>query len=168
MTQQKTTELLELPLTNEIGMALIDYLREGRPGSSEPYMFLALGALYQPLSKDNHLHQLLNKYIRRPGVVFCADKAHGMHSLRHTPASGLMEQGTPLPVISGILRYFDQYCMLHCSTPHDTPAFMLHSVLLWTQGIRGNRTDFGNHRFKEWHSFYKGNKGLPRPYHSIV
>ena len=107
VTWQKTKELLELPLTNEIGMALIDYLREGRPVSREPHIFLALGAPYQPLSKDNHLHQVLNKYIRRSGVVLCADKAHGMHSLRHTLASGLLEQGTPLPVISGILGHRD-------------------------------------------------------------
>ena len=107
VTQQKTKELLVLPLTNEIGMALIDYLREGRPVSSEPYLFLALRAPYQPLSKDNHLHQVLNKYIRRSGVVLYADKAHGMHSMRHTLASGLLRQGTPLPVISGILGHRD-------------------------------------------------------------
>lgn len=107
VTQQKTKELLVLPLTNEIGMALIDYLKEGRPISSEPYIFLALRAPYQPLSKYNHLHQVLNKYIRRSGVALCADKAHGMHSLRHTLASRLLEQGTPLPVISGILGHRD-------------------------------------------------------------
>lgn len=107
VTQQKTKELLVLPLTNEIGMALIDYLREGRPVSSEPYLFLALRAPYQPLSKDNHLHQVLNKYIKRSGVVLYADKAHGMHSMRHTLASGLLRQGTPLPVISGILGHRD-------------------------------------------------------------
>ena len=88
-------------------MALIDYLREGRPVSSEPYVFLALRAPYQPLSRDNHLHQVLNKYIRRSGVVLYVDQAHGMHSLRHTLASALLEQGTPLPVISGILGHRD-------------------------------------------------------------
>lgn len=107
VTQQKTKELLILPLTNEIGMALIDYLREGRPVSSEPHVFLALRAPYQPLSRDNHLHQVLNKYIRRSGIVLYADQAHGMHSLRHTLASALLEQGTPLPVISGILGHRD-------------------------------------------------------------
>lgn len=107
VTQQKTKELLVLPLTNEIGMALIDYLKEGRPFSSEPYIFLALRAPYQPLSKYNHLHQVLNKYIKRSGIVLCADKAHGMHSLRHTLASRLLEQGTPIPVISGILGHRD-------------------------------------------------------------
>ena len=107
VTQQKTKELLILPLTNETGMALIDYLREGRPVSSEPHVFLALRAPYQPLSRDNHLHQVLNKYIRRSGVVLYADRAHGMHSLRHTLASALLEQGTPLPVISGILGHRD-------------------------------------------------------------
>lgn len=107
VTQQKTKELLILPLTNELGMALIDYLREGRPVSSEPYIFLALRAPYQPLSKGNHLHQVLNKYIRRSGVVLYADQAHGMHSLRHTLASKLLKQGTPLPVLSGILGHRD-------------------------------------------------------------
>lgn len=107
VTQQKTKELLILPLTNEIGMALIDYLREGRPVSSEPHVFLALRVPYQPLSRDNHLHQVLNKYIRRSGIVLYADQAHGMHSLRHTLASALLEQGTPLPVISGILGHRD-------------------------------------------------------------
>lgn len=107
VTQQKTKELLILPLTNEISMALIDYLREGRPVSSDPHVFLALRAPYQPLSRDNHLHQVLNKYIRRSDVVLYADQAHGMHSLRHTLASALLEQGTPLPVISGILGHRD-------------------------------------------------------------
>ena len=88
-------------------MALIDYLREGRPVSSEPHVFLALRAPYQPLSRDNHLHQVLNKYIRRSGVVLYVDQAHGMHSLRHTLASALLEQGTPLPVISGIFGHRD-------------------------------------------------------------
>ncbi|HJA56202.1 MAG TPA: site-specific integrase [Candidatus Bacteroides intestinigallinarum] len=107
VTQQKTKELIVLPLTNEIGTALIDYLKAGRPVSSEPYIFLALRAPYTPLSKDNHLHHVLNKYIKRSGITLCADKAHGMHSMRHTLASRLLEQGTPIPVISGILGHRD-------------------------------------------------------------
>lgn len=105
--QQKTGESLALPLTEEVGMALVDYLKEGRPFSDEPYIFLSQKAPYQPLSKENHLHQVLNKYIRRSGVILYNDKAHGMHSLRHTLASNLLKQGTPLPVISGILGHRD-------------------------------------------------------------
>lgn len=107
ITQVKTKEPVVLPLIESIGMALVDYLKYSRPISDQPYIFLALRAPYNPLSSENHLHQVLNKYISRSGVIITADKSHGMHSMRHTLASGLLKQGTPLPVISGILGHRD-------------------------------------------------------------
>lgn len=105
--QAKTKESVVLPLLEDVGMALVDYLRNGRPESDQPCVFLALRAPYNPLSHDNHLHQVLNKYINRSGVTITADKSHGMHSMRHTLASKLLKQGTPLPIISGILGHRD-------------------------------------------------------------
>lgn len=105
--QSKTKEPLVLPLFEDIGNALIDYLKNSRPVSGQPYVFLSLRAPYSPLSKDNHLHHVLNKYIRKADVTVTADKSHGMHSLRHYLASRLLEQGTPLPVISSILGHRD-------------------------------------------------------------
>ena len=105
--QCKTKEPVALPLLDEVGWALIDYLRNSRPMSDKPYVFLALRAPYNPLSRENHLHQVLNKYIRRSGISITADKSHGMHSMRHTLASKLLKQGTPLPVVSGILGHRD-------------------------------------------------------------
>jgi len=107
VTQSKTKEPLVLPLFEDIGNALIDYLKSSRPVSGEPYVFLSLRAPYAPLSKDNHLHHVLNKYIRKAGISVTVDKSHGMHSLRHHLASRLLKQGTPLPVISGILGHRD-------------------------------------------------------------
>jgi len=105
--QSKTKEPLVLPLFEDIGNALIDYLKSSRPVSDQPYVFLSLRAPYAPLSKENHLHHVLNKYIRKADVTVSADKSHGMHSLRHSLASRLLEQGTPLPVISSILGHRD-------------------------------------------------------------
>lgn len=107
VVQVKTKEPVALPLVDDVGMALIDYLKNSRPVSGQPYIFLALRAPYNPLSHNNHLHQVLNKYINRSGVTVTADKSHGMHSMRHTLASRLLKQGTPLPVISGILGHRD-------------------------------------------------------------
>lgn len=105
--QSKTKEPLVLPLFEDIGNALIDYLKSSRPVSDQPYVFLSLRAPYAPLPRDNHLHHVLNKYIRKAGVIVTVDKSHGMHSLRHYLASKLLKQGTPLPVISGILGHKD-------------------------------------------------------------
>lgn len=105
--QAKTKEPVALPLLEDVGMALIDYIKNSRPVSNQPYVFLALRAPYSPLPRENHLHQVLNKYIKRSGVTVTADKSHGMHSMRHTLASMLLKQGTPLPVISGILGHKD-------------------------------------------------------------
>ncbi|MCJ7842123.1 site-specific integrase [Lederbergia sp. NSJ-179] len=107
VVQAKTKEPVALPLLEDVGMALVDYLRNSRPVSDHPYVFLALRAPYNPLSRDNHLHQVLNKYINCSGVTITADKSHGMHSMRHTLASKLLKQGTPLPIISGILGHRD-------------------------------------------------------------
>jgi site-specific recombinase XerD len=107
VVQSKTKEPLALPLFEDVGAALVDYLRYSRPVSNQPFIFLALRAPYNPLSRDNHLHQILNKYIIRSGVSVTADKSHGMHSMRHTLASRLLKQGTPLPIISGILGHRD-------------------------------------------------------------
>ena len=107
VVQTKTKEPVALPLLEDVGMALINYLKNSRPISERPYLFLALRAPHNPLSHDNHLHQVLNKYIKRSGITVTADKSHGMHSMRHALASRLLKQGTPLPVISGILGHRD-------------------------------------------------------------
>jgi site-specific recombinase XerD len=107
IVQQKTKEPVSLPLSIEVGYAIIDYLKNGRPVSKQPYVFLALRAPYNPLPQDNHLHQILNKYIRKAGILITADRSHGMHSMRHTLASNLLKQRIPLPVISGILGHRD-------------------------------------------------------------
>lgn len=107
VVQSKTKEPLTLPLFEDIGAALVDYLRNSRPISDQPFVFLSLRAPYHPLSRDNHLHQVLNKYILRSGISVTVDKSHGMHSMRHTLASRLLKQGTPLTVISGILGHRD-------------------------------------------------------------
>ena len=107
IVQQKTKEPVALPLSAEVGFAIVDYLKNARPISIQPYVFLALRAPYNPLPRDNHLHQILNKYIRKAGIIISADRSHGMHSMRHTLASKLLKQRTPLPVISGILGHRD-------------------------------------------------------------
>jgi len=104
--QSKTREVSALPLTNEVGWAVIDYLKYGRPKIDSPYVFIKHMAPFEPFSKGDHLNQIIKKYMRLAHLP-TLKKRRGMHSLRHTMASMLLEKNTPLPVISDILGHSD-------------------------------------------------------------
>ncbi|CAG4933501.1 site-specific integrase [Acidithrix sp. C25] len=102
---QKTGQALSLPLLSDVGWAIIDYLQNGRPKVSSPFIFLRHLAPLVPFSDDDHLHQVIKKYMQQAHLPLSPDKKRGMHSLRHTLASVLLEQHTPLAVISDILGH---------------------------------------------------------------
>jgi integrase/recombinase XerD len=105
--QNKTKNMVTYPILNDIGWALIDYLREARPVSESPYVFLRMNAPYEAFGNNANLHNIITKHTRKAGIKIPKEKRHGLHSLRHTLASTLLEQGTPLPVISEILGHIN-------------------------------------------------------------
>lgn len=106
LTQSKTKEPLVLPLIPEVGWAIIDYLRYGRPKVESPYIFVRHLAPFLPFSEGDHLHQLIKQYMVEAHLP-TLKKRRGMHSLRHTSASVMLENDTPLAVISDILGHAD-------------------------------------------------------------
>ena len=104
--QSKTKQRLSLPLTPELGWAVIDYLRYGRPQIESPNVFVRHMAPYGPFAKGDHLSQLIASYMERAHLPKLKKK-RGMHSLRHTLASMLLENDTPLALISDILGHTD-------------------------------------------------------------
>lgn len=104
--QSKTKELISLPLTAEVGWAVIDYLKYGRPNIDTPYLFVKHIAPFGPFSETDHLHQLIQGYMKQAHLP-TLKKRRGMHSLRHTLASVLLENNTPLCIISDILGHAD-------------------------------------------------------------
>lgn len=104
--QSKTGQPLELPLISDVGWAIIDYLKYGRPKVDSPRIFVRHIAPFLPFSEGDHLNQLIDTYMKQAGISKLK-KHRGMHSLRHTIASVLLEKGTPLPVISNIIGHLD-------------------------------------------------------------
>lgn len=104
--QSKTKSSVSLPLTQEVGWAVIDYLKYGRPKIDSPYVFVRHLAPFGPFSEDDHLNQLIKGYMQQAHLP-TLKKRRGMHSLRHTMASMLLEKDTPLSVISDILGHTD-------------------------------------------------------------
>jgi site-specific recombinase XerD len=105
VTQAKTGGRVQLPLLKDVGWAVIDYIRAGRPVCDCPQVFVRHTAPIGPFSDQDHLHQILVKHARVAHVPISEKRRHGMHSLRHTLATRLMENGTPLEQIADILGH---------------------------------------------------------------
>jgi integrase len=105
VVQAKTGHRVQLPLLKDVGWAIIDYIRHGRPPSECPQVFLRHTAPIGPFSDQDHLHQILVKHARAAHVPLGEQRRHGMHSLRHTLATRLLEHGTPIEQISDILGH---------------------------------------------------------------
>lgn len=104
--QSKTRTPVYLPLTQEVGWAVIDYLKHGRPDISCPYIFVKHIAPFGSFAEGEHLTYIIKRYMEIAHLP-TLKKRRGMHSLRHTMASMLLEQDTPLTVISDILGHAD-------------------------------------------------------------
>ena len=103
LIQTKTKRNLELPLTEEIGNAIIDYLKYGRPKQAfSDYVFVRHAA---PYDKCNNYYHTMRKYLQRAGVSFDYEKPRGLHTLRHTLATRMLEQEISLQTISEILGH---------------------------------------------------------------
>ena len=105
-TQSKTGQPMELPLVPDVGWAVIDYLKYGRPKVDSSRIFVRHMAPFLPFSEGDHLDQLLRAYMVKAHIPM-RGRHRGMHSLRHTMASVLLEKNTPLPVISDIIGHMD-------------------------------------------------------------
>jgi len=105
ITQSKTRAPLCLPLIEEVGEALIDYLKSGRPQTDRREVFLKLNPPFAPFSQDNHLYYIVKYWKQLAGIQFPTQQRHGLHSLRHTLATQLLQAETPFHVISDILGH---------------------------------------------------------------
>jgi integrase len=103
--QAKTGYRVVLPLLKDVGWAIIDYVQHGRPRSECPQVFVRHTAPIGAFSDQDHLHQILLKHARAAHVSVGEERRHGMHSLRHTLATRLLEDGTPIEQIADILGH---------------------------------------------------------------
>lgn len=101
---KKTGEFTILPLTADVGNAIIKYLKEIRPNVKDEHVFLKMQAPYTKLSSIS-LHYMVTKAFRDANVVVASGKRHGPHALRASLATAMLENEVPLPVISETLSH---------------------------------------------------------------
>jgi site-specific recombinase XerD len=102
--QVKTGNELVLPLLPDVGNAIIDYLKYGRPESKEPYVFLKDMPPHGYFPTSHPVTQIVQRAFRKAGINI-KNKKFGPHALRHTLGFRMLEESTILPVISEVLGH---------------------------------------------------------------
>jgi integrase len=74
ITQTKTGTPLSLPLTNEVGEALIDYLKSGRPQVAYR-VFRKLNPPFNAFGDNDNLHHIIKYWRQLAGITFGARKS---------------------------------------------------------------------------------------------
>jgi site-specific recombinase XerD len=94
----------QLPLPAEVGAALADYLRRGRPRCASRRLFLRLRAPWGGLADASTISTLVARTVARAGI----QAPHtGAHLFRHTLATALLRHGASLAEIGALLRHQD-------------------------------------------------------------
>ncbi len=92
-----------LPLPDEVGKALVDYLHKARPSSSCRKVFLLNHAPYSGFSKT---HSGISSVVQRAMNRAKIDSHNrGAHVLRHSLATSMLRKGASLAQIGQILRH---------------------------------------------------------------
>lgn len=101
----KTDCEIELPILEDTGWAIIDYLRNGRPKTDCHCVFVRHTAPYTPIGSTATLDSALSRYIMKAGITINKHEHHGMHTLRSSLAKNMLDAGAPLPIISQTLAH---------------------------------------------------------------
>jgi site-specific recombinase XerD len=99
----KSHRQTRLPLSQEVGHAIVEYLQQARPAACKDELFLRTRAPFRPLRSHCAVSVLVDRAIRRAGVVRPARGA--AHLLRHSVASSMLRQGASLQEIADLLRH---------------------------------------------------------------
>jgi site-specific recombinase XerD len=118
--QSKNNKLLTLPLLDDVGWAVIDYLKNGRPCSMSNTIFVSHNPPYNKFTDETSMHAIVYRYVKLANIKIDNQKM-GLHSLRHTLATSLMENTNSIILISNILGH---------KTTETTPIYLKTSIEL--------------------------------------
>jgi site-specific recombinase XerD len=100
----KSRRQTQLPLTQEVGDALIAYLKNGRPHSIiSDALFVRHRAPFHPFRTHGAVSTVVTRAMHRAGVA-CPSRG-AAHLFRHSAATSMLRHGTSLQDIGVILRH---------------------------------------------------------------
>ena len=91
-----------MPLTDEVGEALLDYLQYSRPPYAYPHVFLTCRAPYHPFPHSSSLSAIVERRIRAAGIEI---PSKGAHAFRHCFATRMLHKGHSLKAVADVLGH---------------------------------------------------------------
>lgn len=92
-----------LPLPQDVGDALLAYLKQGRPRSGSDRMFLTVLAPTRPFASSSAVCDIVRFALARADVR--NPPSRGAHLLRHSAATAMLRAGGSLETIATVLRH---------------------------------------------------------------
>lgn len=105
IVQRKTGRRLSLPLLDDVGWAIIDYVRGGRPETACRKVFVKHRHPFDAFGCASSIASRLSRHAARAGIVFAPGEVCGMHSLRGALAVAMIGNGASIPVVSAVLGH---------------------------------------------------------------
>ncbi len=93
-----------LPLPNDVGEALVAYLKKGRPRCTSRRLFIRSYAPFTGLTNQLAVSAIVRRAFLRAGIQ---NPHKGAHVLRHSLATQMLKKGASLREIGAILRHQD-------------------------------------------------------------
>ncbi len=98
----KNRRQTRLPLPQDVGDAILDYIANARPHIVHKRIFLTAQAPIQPFGSSGEIGGVVKRVLQRGQVDGVPS---GAHMFRHSLATSMLRSGTPIDVISTILRH---------------------------------------------------------------
>lgn len=93
-----------LPLPQEVGDAMMEYLEHGRPRVARTErLFLTVNAPPRPFANSSSISGIVDFALKRCGIVNAPSR--GAHLLRHSAATAMLRSGGSLDTIASVLRH---------------------------------------------------------------
>ena len=108
--QQKTGNILHLPLIDEVSSSIVDYLTV-RPSSVAKEIFLSVCAPYNPISTGT-IRNSLKKYMTDAGIDV-GNRKKGPHALRSSLASSMVNDDISYETVRKVLGHSSNNAIKH-------------------------------------------------------
>jgi integrase len=105
IVQHKTRRPLCLPLLDDVGWAIIDYVGHGRPETACTKVFVKHCYPWGAFGCSSSVASRFSLHAGRAGIALAPGEVGGMHSLRSALAVAMIANQTPIPVVSAVLGH---------------------------------------------------------------
>lgn len=106
--QEKTKKELTIPFTQDIGEAIIEYIKSERPfkiNNEQDVIFIRHRYPYIKLSKNFYMYDVIQRAAQRGSIDLSKYNKKGIHTFRFTLATEMLNNEIPINIIASTLGH---------------------------------------------------------------